>query len=297
MNYELQAEPKISVVIPTFNRSQILIETINSILSQDYQNFEIIVVDDGSTDDTSKRILELDKKQIHYHNVGKIADIAKLRNIGISFASGEVIAFCDDDDLWLPNKLRTQLPYLNHYDMICSNAAQVDKSGNIMNRLMNDSKINSKQLDTITLLHSNLVVTSSVIIKKKALHCLFCERNSTYSAEDYELWLKLSLRIKIFYSNEMLVLFRKHENTTSFDRNLMYSKLLNQVILRLKEYSRNENSEIRNNAKISIIRQRRELTKVYFKNSRYGLLMFECFRIFIGFFNYHSLKYILKTKF
>lgn len=296
MNNILPKEPLVSVIIPTYNRSYILIDTLHSILDQDYKNIEIIIIDDGSTDDTANRIIEIKAEQIRYHNVGKLADIAKLRNIGISFASGDVIAFCDDDDLWASNKLSSQLPYLFHYDMICSNATQIDHSGAIMDTTMIDEKIESRPLDTITLLHSNLVITSSVIIIKTSLHNLFVERKSTYSAEDYELWIKLSLRIKIYYLKDSLVFFRKHENTTSFDRNKMHSKLLNQVILRLNEYTKYENAEIRDNAKISIVRQRRELAKVYFKNSRYGQLLKEGIKILIGVFSYNFLKYFVKTK-
>ncbi|HMQ79112.1 MAG TPA: glycosyltransferase [Ignavibacteria bacterium] len=297
MSYELGKEPLVSVIIPTYNRAHILGETLHSILKQDYRNIEIIIIDDGSTDGTATCVSEFNTELIRYHNVGKLADIAKLRNIGISHATGDVIAFCDDDDLWISNKLSSQLPYLKFYDMICSNAAQIDYSGIVVNTPMIDGKVESKCLDTITLLHSNYVITSSVIIKRSSLHELFVERKSTYSAEDYELWIKLSLSIKIYYLNERLVLFRKHENTTSFDRSRMHSKLLNQVILRLKEYVKNENAEIRNNAKISIIRQRRELTKVYFKNSHFGQLLKESLKILAGVLSYNFLKYYVKTNF
>ncbi|MCK5508758.1 MAG: glycosyltransferase family 2 protein, partial [Desulfobacterales bacterium] len=103
--------PLVSVIIPTYNRGWILKETLNSVLAQDFTNFELIVVDDGSTDNTQD-ILNSYKENIivlQQNNKG----VSAARNMGITSASGRFIAFLDSDDLWLPKKLSIQVDFFN----------------------------------------------------------------------------------------------------------------------------------------------------------------------------------------
>ncbi len=103
--------PKVSVIIPTYNRAHFLCEALDSALSQTFKDFEIIIVDDGSTDNT-KQVLEKYGSRIYYiyqENKGR----AEARNTGIRRAKGEHIAFLDDDDIWLPNKLEKQVFFLD----------------------------------------------------------------------------------------------------------------------------------------------------------------------------------------
>jgi len=105
--------PLVSIIIPTFNRAHYLLEAINSIFAQNYKNIEIIIVDDGSTDNTSK-IINLHNKQLHYiyqENGGQAA----ARNKGIAIAKGKYLAFLDSDDLWTSNKLHKQIRYMQKH--------------------------------------------------------------------------------------------------------------------------------------------------------------------------------------
>src|SRR5437868_2002167 len=102
--------PLVSVVIPTYNSASFLSQSIESVLQQTYDNFEVIVIDDGSTDNT-EAVLSDYKDAIHYikkNNGGP----SGARNLGIAEAKGEFIAFQDSDDLWLPEKLQLQMEYL-----------------------------------------------------------------------------------------------------------------------------------------------------------------------------------------
>ena len=103
----------VSVLIPTFNRAYILGKTIESVLAQTYQSLEIIVVDDGSTDDTRTLVATFDSRvrYIYQENAG----LAAARNAGLAAAQGEFIAFQDSDDLWLPWKLQAQVALMRRF--------------------------------------------------------------------------------------------------------------------------------------------------------------------------------------
>ena len=107
--------PRVSVIIPTYNRAGYLCESIESVLTQTYTDYEIIVVDDGSTDDTEEVLqLWIADGTIHYvwqENRGESA----ARNHGIELAIGEYIAFLDSDDLFMPTKLEEQVAYLDNH--------------------------------------------------------------------------------------------------------------------------------------------------------------------------------------
>ena len=105
-----------SIIIATYNRSALLHETIDSILNQTYKEFEIIVVSDGSTDDTKERIEAIDDDRINFIQLDRNYGFpAVARNVGIINSNFPYIAFCDDDDLWLPDKLMKQLLGLKEF--------------------------------------------------------------------------------------------------------------------------------------------------------------------------------------
>jgi glycosyltransferase involved in cell wall biosynthesis len=106
--------PKVSVIIPTYNRAGLLKRAIQSVLNQIYQDFEIIIVDDASTDNTENVIESFKEHRIRYikHESNKGAAVA--RNTGIKFANENYIAFQDSDDEWLPEKLEKQMEIIEH---------------------------------------------------------------------------------------------------------------------------------------------------------------------------------------
>src|SRR4030095_2355410 len=112
---EKKNNPKVSIIIPTFNRARLIMETIESILDQTYSNWEIIIIDDGSNDDTEDMILQLKNERIHFIKAGRIGIGGKIKNIGLGKASGELIAFNDSDDLWDKTKLEKQVDALRQY--------------------------------------------------------------------------------------------------------------------------------------------------------------------------------------
>lgn len=108
----MNINPLVSVIIPTHNRANLLPRSINSVLSQTYKNLECIVVDDGSNDNTHKVVADIKDDRLIFlqHDKNKNASVA--RNTGIKHAKGDLIAFLDDDDEWLPTKLEKQVPLI-----------------------------------------------------------------------------------------------------------------------------------------------------------------------------------------
>jgi glycosyltransferase involved in cell wall biosynthesis len=107
--------PKISVIISTYNGAQYIGETIESVRSQTWQNWELIIVDDGSDDNTCEVISGIRDERIHLYEAGRIGVNGRIKNIALSKVSGDLIAFIDHDDLWHPEKLEKQVAALKEY--------------------------------------------------------------------------------------------------------------------------------------------------------------------------------------
>ena len=107
--------PKVSIIMPTYNRANYIGETIESVRNQTYDNWELIIVDDGSEDNTGEIISRVKDERIRFYKAGRIAINGKIKNIGIEKANGELIAFIDSDDLWAETKLEKQVAALQEY--------------------------------------------------------------------------------------------------------------------------------------------------------------------------------------
>jgi glycosyltransferase involved in cell wall biosynthesis len=211
---------KVSVIVPTFNRAHLVAQTVDSILGQTFRDFELIVVDDCSQDDTEKVITACTDERIRYfrHDSGRL--VAVNRNYGMEHARGEFIAFCDDDDLWLPEKLERQL---REYDvdadigMVCSNGIAFSDTGDL--GLMHDYRITGRSFTLKSLLRYNPVITSSVVLKKNVIDDIGGMNTDPVfrSGQDFELWLRVSRKYEIRYLSFPLVKCRKHSQHLKFE--------------------------------------------------------------------------------
>ena len=95
--------PLVSVIIPTYNRVHLIGETIQSVIDQSYTNWELIIIDDGSTDDSENVINEFNDNRIRYYTIQHCGILGKVRNVGLSHSKGDYIAFLDSDEIWLPH--------------------------------------------------------------------------------------------------------------------------------------------------------------------------------------------------
>ncbi len=199
--------PKVSVVVTTYNRKELLRETIQSILDQTFRDFELIVVDNYSNYDFFEYIKSFNDYRIRAFQNQNNGIIAVNRNFGIKKAKGEYIAFCDDDDLWTKKKLETQLKKLveSKADLVSSNMFIF--KGN-RNNVQSKTK-NRKPKGIKDLLSYNQIYTSTVLVKNvNAL--FFPEDISLITVEDYGLWIKLlNVGYNFEFIDEALVYYRK----------------------------------------------------------------------------------------
>jgi len=202
--------PKVSVIIPTYNRRELVQEAIDSVLAQTYTDYEIIVVDDGSTDGTREALQERYGDRIRYvwqENQGESA----ARNRGIEMARGEYIAFLDSDDVWLPEKLSKQvnlLDYSPEVGLVCCYEHKVNESGKPLPGLEKDCQNITFQ----NLCLRNLVgSTSTVVIRKQILTQVGEFDDSIRYGEDWDLWLRVVLVSRIKCITEPLVRVRLHQ--------------------------------------------------------------------------------------
>src|SRR5262245_55318681 len=109
------SNPLVSIILPTYNRAGLIMETIESIYKQTYHNWELIIVDDGSTDNTEELVTSLNDPRIRFIKAGRIGIGGKIKNTGIRNANGDLLAFIDSDDLWAENKLEKQVQIMKQF--------------------------------------------------------------------------------------------------------------------------------------------------------------------------------------
>ena len=179
--------PLISVVIPTFNRRTFLERAIESVEKQVYKNFEIIVVDDGSTDETSSFLKLSQHKSIH---LTQNSGVSYARNKGVESAQGDYICFLDSDDYWLPHKLQLQTELINKDKLRWGHGEEIwVRNGVRVNQKLKHKKGGGDQF--IPSLSLCLISPSTVMIEKELFleHGGFGEKFTV--CEDYDLWLRL----------------------------------------------------------------------------------------------------------
>lgn len=213
----------VSVIIPTFNRADYLPESIQSVLDQKLnqnQKLEIIVVDDGSTDNTAEIVRKFGDK-IRYYRIPHSGLPAVARNFGITKAEAELIALQDSDDLWVSDKLQQQLPaFKNPEVVLCyGNGLVMEANGELTNQLIVPSSHQKSGYVFDGLVLENFISTSTVVARKSVLKKLggFNEALRIRGLEDYELWLRLTgLRMgEVKAIKKPLVYYRRHEKNIS----------------------------------------------------------------------------------
>jgi glycosyltransferase involved in cell wall biosynthesis len=199
-------KPLVSVIIPTFNRGWIVKDAIESVLAQDFTDFELIAVDDGSTDNTSEILgeFESDIRVIRQTNRG----VSAARNRGIQASVGRWIAFLDSDDLWLPQKLSHQVDFFkSHADaMICQTEEQWIRNGVRVNPKMRHHKFSGLIFERS--LELCLVSPSAVMIRKDLFNEVGLFDESLPACEDYDLWLRVSCRFPVYLIDTPLIIKR-----------------------------------------------------------------------------------------
>jgi len=217
--------PKISVILPTYNRPEYLLRAINSIINQTYKKIEIIIIDDSNDqikiEDNKRLINKLNNQKIKYIKTDSPSGGSGARNLGIENANGEYIAFIDDDDEWLPTKLERQLEQfskseLDNLGLVYCNYIIIDvtKNPNPKNKIRE-----TKRGDIFKDLLNRMCVgvTSTYLIKKEVFNKIGNFDTNLKSAQDYDLPLRISEHYNIDLVDEYLV--NKYEDDKRISTN------------------------------------------------------------------------------
>ncbi|MCP4022251.1 MAG: glycosyltransferase family 2 protein [Desulfobacteraceae bacterium] len=188
--------PLVSAIIPTYNRDWALKNAIDSALNQDYGNLEVIVIDDGSTDDTNDLLQQYKGKIVALKQTNK--GVSAARNLGIQRAAGEYIALLDSDDAWEKEKISCQVRFFkeNPKALICQTEEIWIRNGKRVNPRKKHKKPSGMIFEPS--LQLCLVSPSSVMIKKELLDEKGLFNEAFPVCEDYDLWLRISYDTKIY---------------------------------------------------------------------------------------------------
>lgn len=208
--------PRVSIIIPSYNSLKYLPETLQSVLEQDFSDFEVIVVNDGSTDGTeawfNANIEDPRLKLITQPNQGPSA----ARNTGIAVAQGEYIAFLDSDDLWHPSKLSKQIEVLDSNPecaLVYSWLANIDPQGNPTGKVR--SYFNQGMVWPELVMHNFIGCGSNAMVRSRCFLELGLFDPATTGIEDWDMWLRIADRYPFRVIQEALVYYRQHPASLS----------------------------------------------------------------------------------
>ncbi len=232
----------ISVIIPTFNSEKYIQKCISSVLNQTYENFEIIIVDNNSKDNTINIINSFGSDKIKILNVINNGNISISRNLGIKNSTGSWIAFLDSDDFWEIDKLSRLRKKFEDFDFIHHNM-NILKDNKILNNYnFLFLKVNSSRFSLIENLckNGNPIINSSVVVKKKILSKVgFISEDEPSFTNDYHTWLKISLITnKFYYEKKRLGTYLLHDQ--NYSHNIRNSYYYLKCIVQFKKHLTNK---------------------------------------------------------
>jgi len=235
--------PEVSVIMPAYNAEVFIEQSIESVIAQTYSNWELLIVDDGSTDNTKMNVEKFCAKdsriKYYYQSNGKAG---KARNLAMKHAIGKYVAFLDSDDIWFPQKVELQLKQLEE-----KNADLVFSDGVVFKENLTDAVAYKNagkgyfigEAGVKILLEQNNIPLLTVLAKKEIIDAVngFTENPKIPRAEDYHLWLKLLMKGYIFFgSEEELAAYRDHFASSSSNDKLSISCVIEAFEELKKEY-------------------------------------------------------------
>lgn len=218
--------PKVSVIIPTYNRQDMVGEAVQSVLNQTEHDLEVIVVDDGSIDNTRSAIESLNDHRVRYFyktNGGP----ASARNFGLNKANGEFVAFLDHDDLWPADFLEvmvSQLEKRTDYGAAYSPIKLLRNNGSVIKSYKKPE--NKSGWITRDLFNKSFVWTSATIIRKSALENIWYDETLRQSYEDGDFFLRLSTRIQFLFVEEVEAIKMEHASNLSAKVGIQPTRIL-----------------------------------------------------------------------
>ena len=230
--------PTVSVIVPTRNRADLIAEALRSVRDKTYQDLEILVVDNGSTDKTPDVVAGLADPRILYHWQEDSGLPADSRNVGIRMSAGHYVAFLDSDDVWLPEKLERQVAYLEtHPDcgLIFMNASIIGDHHRSGQTLLRKTPPSGRVFEA--LLWENFISTLTAMVPRRVLDKVgvFDLDPAIRRAEDYDLWLRIAHDYEVAYLPMVGGLYRFHGSNLfadPTDADLLYLRVIERAAAR-----------------------------------------------------------------
>jgi glycosyltransferase involved in cell wall biosynthesis len=214
-------ECKVSVVMPTYNRGEDIKESIGSVLDQTFKDFELLVINDGGSDEVNKIVDSYDSVKIKYFKLDKNRGLSAALNEGILRAKGEYIAYLDDDDIYYPNHLERLTTFIeenNHHDAVYSDAwwcygeRKDNKFVEISRKLYH---LRPKEFDRNALFQNNYISTLNILHKKSCFNVIGLFNEDLIQLMDWEMWMRFSKNFNFHQLNDITGEYRWHnENMT-----------------------------------------------------------------------------------
>ena len=212
--------PLVSVIIPTYNRAHFLRLTLESIVSQTYQNIEIFVIDDGSPNNEAEIVCK-EFAKVSYCKINNSGGPAKPRNVGIQKAKGKYLAFVDDDDIWLPNKLEKQVQILEQnpeFGLVHGCCEVINNEGILQGKIVGrpgkpevkHGDVNMRMIGNWTVMMPTSFVRREVVDKVG-----YFNEEMPAAGEDVEFWTRCSFETKFYYLDNPMVYYRIHNENIS----------------------------------------------------------------------------------
>ena len=205
----------VSIIMPTYNCGKFIAETIKTVIEQTYTNWELVIVDDCSKDDTEQVVSSFEDTRIRYYRLEQNSGAAVARTTAMKYADGEYMAFLDSDDLWKKDKLEKQLKFMknNKYNFTCTAYEQVDEEGNKLGKI-----IKTKKKAGYNRILLDCPVGNSTVMYNVAALGKF-EVPNIRKRNDDALWLQMLKKEKYIYGmNDVLMEYRIRSNSISSNK-------------------------------------------------------------------------------
>ena len=216
-------KPLVSVIIPTYNRADLVAQAVQSVLDQTYNNIETIVIDDGSTDHTPEVLKEYNSEITYIYQVR--SERSKARNEGFRHSKGDYIAFLDSDDLWLPTKIEEQVQVFNekpHVGLVYTDIQFIDANGNTYDGDLSWDKPAREVLYEDLMTHNVITGSlSSVIVRRVCLDRVGLFDEYMNACEDLDLYRRIARHFQFHKIDLPLVKIRIHDNNTQHELTTM----------------------------------------------------------------------------
>ncbi|MDE2027102.1 MAG: glycosyltransferase [Candidatus Omnitrophica bacterium] len=287
-------KPKVSIIMPTYNHGSFIKETLQSIFVQTFTDWELIIVNDGSTDDTEE-ILRSYLSRILYLKTSQLGQPHAL-NVGIRNAQGEYVAFADSDDLWAPEKLELQIKYLQdnpQVDAVYGDAVEFNKNGVLRDSYKRSVFDPNNMFES--LIRTNRVPFPTVVCKKAVLFDIGLFDETLTTCNDSDLLIRIAYQYKIGFIDRILLRIRKHETNISSNPIRQFENNL-RILGKVKKFKGLTDKQ-RGIIKSSLKELSFDLGYAHFSEYRFSLARKYFFQSFVysNFINFHALRYFLIT--